>query len=294
MCVSCSHTPAKPSDAGVGPGSGKQDAASSVSNASPGCPCTITSQTVATSPSNRTRTRIGVGEEVTLTVNPGPASWTVSGGNGTLSPSSGSNTSITYTAGDSAGTVTITAHGPNCTCTIVFTVVEPSNWTMKRKLNTNLFHRAGIPECGWKGEAYIHPNDVNFYRVEVREKDSKGVTTGSFHPFEGIYHGNYPPPDRVSPWFPLPTHTDTDGTKADLVDTIYSGYPGSASVGAVPPFHPGTLYFPMVWQWRVGTGATKSFPQVRQEHEISADGRCESRKGGHTEHTTYNDPASTY
>jgi hypothetical protein len=33
---------------------------------------------------------------------------------------------------------------------------------------------------------------------------------------------------------------------------------------------------------------------VRQEHEIFADGRCESRKGSHTERTMYNDSASSW
>jgi hypothetical protein len=47
-------------------------------------------------------------------------------------------------------------------------------------------------------------------------------------------------------------------------------------------------------QWKVGTGAPKDFPVARQEHEIYSTGRCESRKGGNTEHTMYTDPTSGY
>lgn len=256
--------------------------------------CTVTSQTVATSPANRARTKIGVGEEVTLTVTPGPAtSWRITSGDGTVSPASGGST--TFTAGDTAGSVTITATCADCTCTITFSVVEPANWTMKRQPGTNLKHTAGRPDCGWKGIAYIHPNDVNFYRVETREKDSKYVGTGSYASYNGDYHGNYDPPERASDWFPLTRHSEADGSTDDTPDSIYTGLPSAAQTGNAPPFKVGAGHFPITWQWRVvGKAKIHDFPTVRQEDEIFADGRCESRKGGHTEHTMYTDPASSY
>lgn len=260
------------------------------------CPtCTITSQTVATSPANRARTRIGVGEEVELTVSPGPATWAITSGTGTLSPSSGSHSKVTYTAGDTAGIVIMTATGAGCSCTITFTIVEPSSWTMKRKPGSNLKHTHGRPDCGWLASAEIHPNDVNFYRVQIREKDSLSVATGSYNPsHNGKYHGNYPPPDRVSPWVPLISHSETDGSAMGATDTVYSGYPSTTATGTAPPFNVGTYYWPITWQWKVGTGAVHNFPSVRQEHEIFANGKCESRKGGHTESSMYNDATSTY
>jgi hypothetical protein len=255
--------------------------------------CTITSQTVATSPSNRARTKIAVGEEVELTVNPGPATWAITSGSGTLNPNSG--TKVTYTAGDAAGSATIKATGPGCSCTITFTVVEPSNWTMKRQPNTKLKHTNGRPDCGWKGIMYVHPNDVNFYRIETREKDSTYVGTGSYASYNGDYHGNYPPPDRVSAWFPISRHSETDGSTDDTPDTIYTGLPSPAATGTAPPFKSGSGYFPITIQWRVvGSGNIHDFPAVRQEDEIFSNGRCESRKGGNPEHTMYNDPTSTY
>jgi hypothetical protein len=141
---------------------------------------------------------------------------------------------------------------------------------------------------------YVHPNDVNFYNIETREKDSKYVGTGSYSGYNGDYHGNYPQPDRVSAWFPITRHSASDGSTDDVPDTIYSGDPGAAVTGAAPPFNIGSGHFPITMQWRVGTGTAKNFPVSRQEDEIFSNGKCESRKGGNTEKTMYNDPTTTY
>jgi len=278
------------------PDSGSKPAAKGGSGDA-GCPgCTITSKTVATSPANRARTRIGVGEEVELTVNPGPATWKITSGGGGLSPKRGSHTKVNYTAGDTAESVTITAKGKDCTCTITLTVVEPASWTMKKKSGTNLKHTNKRPDCGWKGIMYVQPKDVNFYNIKTREKDSQMVTNGSYSPFKDVWHGNYPPPDRASAWFPVTRHSTTDGSTDDAPDQIYSGDPGAAATCAAPPFKAGTAHFPITMQWKVGTGSAKDFTVTNQEHEIfgDADGKCESRKGGNTESTKCNDPTSTY
>lgn len=257
--------------------------------------CTIRSQTVATSPSNRARTRIGVGEEVRLTVNPGPATWSITSGVGSLNPTRGRHTRVTFTASDTAGSVTITAAPSGCTCRITFTVVAPSNWTMTQQTGTNLKHTHGRPDCGWKGIGWYHPNDVNFYNIETRELDSRSIATGSYHPsHHNDWHGHYPPPERVSDWFPVVSYNTSRGSTDNAPDDIYSGYPNTAATGSAPPFNIGNYYWPITWQWRVGTGTARNFPVQRQEHQIFATGRCESRKGGNTEHTMYNDPTSSY
>jgi type VI secretion system secreted protein VgrG len=273
------------------PAAGPEPAATGGSGTRGCSGCTITSQTVATSPADRARTRIGVGEEVRLTVNPGPATWSITSGTGSLNPTRGSHTTVTYTADDTAGSVTITATGSGCSCTITFTVVAPSNTTMEKAPGTNLRHTNGRPDCGWKGKQWIHPDDVNFYNIERREVDSNAVCTGSYMPFNNVLHGNYP--GGYGSWFGIDTHDPAKGSRAAMTDNIYSGDPGAGATGAAPPFNVGTMYFPIVYQWRVGTGTAHNFPAIRQEHEIFANGRCESRKGGNTESTMYNDPTST-
>jgi hypothetical protein len=142
---------------------------------------------------------------------------------------------------------------------------------------------------------FVHPNDVNFYNVEVREVDSQCVAHGSYTGFANLWHGSYPPPDRVSGWLTITmaNHTDTDGSKVNSRDNIYTGDPGAAATGAAPPFTAGDHHFPITFQWHVGSGTAHNFTAVRQEAEIFTTGRCESRKGGNTEDTQHSDPTST-
>ena len=86
-------------------------------------PLTITSVTDATSPANRARTALGVGEVVTLTVSPGPATWAITTGGGTLSPG-GSQTNVTFTAGENAESVVITATSGASSGMIQFNVMQ--------------------------------------------------------------------------------------------------------------------------------------------------------------------------
>lgn len=258
-------------------------------------PCTIVSETFKSSPVDRTRTKVGVGEEVKITVTGNPATWEISGG-GSISPSTGTQSSVTFTADKVAGSATITATGSGCGCvnTITFTVVEPSDFTMRRK-GATLEHKNPRPDCGWTGLVYVHPNDVNFYRVRIREMDSQAVTTGSYNVplLTGAYHGNYPLPARASSWFALTSHTEKRGSKGALEDHIYSGYPPSAATGNAPPFNVGTMHFPMTWQWRVaGTTEKHNFPGFRQSHRINTAGSCRSSKAGNSENALYSDPTS--
>lgn len=261
--------------------------------------CTITSKTIASSPSNRARTRIAVGEEVELTVSPGTATWSISTGTGKLSSTSG--TKVTFTADDKAGSVNITANSSGCSCKIQFTIVIPSSFTMKREPGTNLKHTRNRPNCGWFGVIFVHSNDVNFYNIQVREKDSKCVSSGSHSVFKGLPHGRYPPPDYASSWLTISmsTHSSSDGSKVNTSDNIDTGDPGIAAGavpphGTAPPFIAGEHHYPITFQWRVkGKTSIYDFPVVRQEAEVFTNGKCESRKGGNTEPTMYSDPTST-
>lgn len=159
---------------------------------------------------------------------------------------------------------------------------------------SGISHTAGHPDSGFRGEFYVHPNDVNFYAIDFREMDSQAVTTGSFASQAGRYHGNYPLPTRAGPWGAITGHTDADGSHVGLLDTVTSGYPSSGDTGSAPPFNVGTKYWTIPTQWKVGTGAPKALPLQVQNHEIFATGRSESQKGGVTVSKMYNDPASGF
>jgi uncharacterized Zn-binding protein involved in type VI secretion len=253
---------------------------------------TITSETVARKPADRTRTKIGVGEEVRLTYSLGEATWSISG-DGELSSTSGSQ--ITFTATDAAGSVTITGTGGGTSADISFEVVGPASWHMYKKSGTNLQHINGRTDCGFFTTVYLHPNDVNFYRVEVRETDSQAVSTGSFNVgiFANQWHGGYPLPDRVSGWLPANNHTDRYGTSIGGHDHVYSGAPAVSVVGSAVPFVPGTKSYPILWQWHViGRRRAHNLPGTRQVHAITADGRCASSKAGYSNSCLFSDPTS--
>lgn len=244
--------------------------------------CTITSETAVSVPANQARTTIGVGEDVYLNCSDGGVTWTVAG-EGVLSGNSGA--SVTFRAGRRAGSVTITADGPTCTCSITFTVIAPSGVFMEPKDGSPLKHHDGRPDCGYFGKFYLQPDTVSFKNLEVREKNSKCAADGFFKKFDGITHQGAG--QTESPWFTMYDCIAGKGTPANLDDRIYSGDPG----GAGPPFEAGTMTFPIVWEYRVWGGAATALNQFEQKHVVDAAGKCTTSKDGASASRVPDDPA---
>jgi len=242
--------------------------------------CQITSETASATPSDRARTTIGVGEQVTLTFSLGSADWVLSGP-GTLSWTSGS--SIVYTAGDRAGSATISATGSGCTASITFTIVEPSGILMSRI--SLVRHLNGAPDCGFLARPYLLPNTVSFYRVEVREQNSRATVSGYYQPFNGVTH--QPATQTESDWYTVGECCEGLGSPADCHDQIYSGY-------TELPVQAGLMTFPITWDFCVETGAAKAMPGFEQRHTVTPSGDCTTSKGGASETTQLNDPTSGY
>lgn len=294
MCFNETPTPSQPSKTP----NGSQPSGGATQPCHPAC--TLTSETFASSPPDLTRTKIGVGEEVTLEITGNPATWAITSGSGTLSPNSGTHNLVIFKAGElnESATITATCSGCSCVNTIIFTVVQPSGWTMVQKPGSGIRHVNGVPSCGFLGNMYLQPTDVNFYNTENRELDSLSVGSGSYNPsHHGKYHGGYLPPDRASNWFPITSHNITDGSTDGGDDQIWTGFPTPPAVlgASPPPFNVGTSYFPITMQWRViGSANIYDFPVQRQESEIFADGKCEIRKGGTTKSSMYSDADSSW
>ena len=256
---------------------------------------TLTSETYAISPADRTRTRVGVGEEVTLVYAPGGATWTIAG-EGAISFNDGDEAieAITFTAGDIAGSVTITATGQYGACSLTFDVVAPSHITIHKKSGTPLKHEFQFVENGFQGLVYLHPNDVNFYRLKIREKDSRAVGTGCCAVATGVLHGHYRTPDpaggeNVSRWISITHHSDAYGSNTSTADTISLRLPHDFS-GTDEPFRPGELSCTIVWHWQVnGRHRVGHFPAIHQVNTGFIDGKCQSRKGGDTRFSRFDD-----
>jgi len=243
-------------------------------------PCTLTSETVATQPSNRARTKIGVGEQVDLTVSGGSATWSVSGG-GRLSATSGGT--VRFTAGDRAASATITAQAPGSTCSITFTIVEPSGVSMTRYPGTGIKHSVNRPDVGIQTAIYFLPDDVSFYRLQYHEVDVPCVCTGVYMPFNGVGHDPHPATLSLSQDVVAGL-----GTKCNAMDSVYSGDPGTPA-----PFAPVVETFPIPYEYKVIGGAWHRFATVNQVCALAGTNLTAS-KAGAAGATTVAAATSTY
>jgi len=147
-------------------------------------------QTVATSPADRTRTKVGVGEVVDLTVVPPSVpgvEWHLFGG-GAISSNSGLST--TFTADERASESHVQGVVAGVSCTVHFNVVEPTGQTIEQAAGTGVWHVQGKPSVGFQGTPYIHPDDVSFQFIQVREGAVAGVGTGFFSIIDGLVHAD--------------------------------------------------------------------------------------------------------
>ena len=129
---------------------------------------TIKTETVAVVPSDRSRKKLGVGEMVSLTLEPSllnPVTWSLSG-DGALSATSGNP--VTFTACDHATTSSITATYSGGSCSVGFTVVEPTGETAVKSGSDDTFP-SGVQGAGMRLEITIYPTDVSFDQVESQE-----------------------------------------------------------------------------------------------------------------------------
>jgi hypothetical protein len=147
-------------------------------------PCDISSQTVATMPPNSDRTALGVGEQVTLTTTTGSI-WTKTG-NGSLSGSTG--TSVTYTAGPTAGSATVVVVGRLRSCTAastIFTIITP---TVSHYNILQTYHSLGYADVGFETNIYEGPNNVSFYNTYTQEAPATYSASGVYGCWNGTAH----------------------------------------------------------------------------------------------------------
>jgi hypothetical protein len=222
-----------------------------------------------------------VGEEVAVTFSLGSATWTKSGG-GTLSATSGAT--VTYTAPDTGGSVTLTATGSGCTASITFTFVAPSAVNMRIYPGTGTLHTQNRPDIGMKTAIYFGPDDVSFYNIQYHEVDIACVANGVYAPFNGLGHDAHPAT--------LSASTDVvsgSGTRMNARDTVFSGDPATAA-----PFAAGTETYDIPYEYKVGGGSFHRFATVRQQAALAADGTLTATKGGASATKRVSDASSSY
>jgi hypothetical protein len=224
-------------------------------------------------PPDRARTRMAVGERVRVTYSLGGAEWTIAG-DGELSATSGAT--VTFTAPDRAGSVTLTATGSGCSASITFTIVEPSIVRMVKKFTsaTRVRHTLNMPDVGIITNIFIAPSDVNFHRIQWIELEVNFSATGLYACNRPGGNGHFPNPNPLG----MTTHVqERVGTAAAANDNIYSGHCG------IPWSAPltGSMVYPIPWRWRVGgSGSFRPLQTVNQRHTVDAAGLCTATKAG--------------
>ncbi len=203
-----------------------------------GCGTNATLQTLAdaTIPSNRARTKLGVGEKTKLSLIPAPncaVSWGLSGGSGALSATSGS--SITFTAHERASTATVKATVNGIQRTVTYNVVEPASESAVKAI-PDFTYPAGTQGAGMKLDITVHPTDVSFANVEMRELSGPATNiSGYFTDFPPSDLAHSPKPD----WIPLSAQNKWGD------DAAFSGFPS--------PWSAGGFEWDIPVRWRVRT-----------------------------------------
>lgn len=247
-------------EGGFGPEAGQViDAPSQFGSVSP-VVLRLDSTTVATQPAERSRKTVGVGEEVTLTLEPtslSPVTWSISG-EGALDSSSGNP--VTFTAHDRESTATIIATYAGFTCSVSFTVIQPSGVLFE---NVAPIGGGGTPPTQtwigfqYKAGVYIQPDTVNFYNIKLYESNATAQTTG--------YFADKDIPDH-SPNGPHDVAGYTSGKGSSMAPEDWIG--GSASPD---PFSDGTIVWPIDWLYSIGSGLEHTIQTVDQKYTLDVE-----------------------
>ena len=135
---------------------------------------------------------------------------------------------------------------------------------------------------------YVGPPTVNFYRVQVRERDVNVISSGVWSVASFVSTGLLPPGTthlghRPSP-VPEPIGPDWlagYGTALNHLDDNDSG-----DSGVPPPFPASHEIYNIPWEFRAGNCGWTRFTTVTQRATLDAAGNLRITKGGASAHTT--------
>jgi hypothetical protein len=221
-------------------------------------------------PANRARTTIGVGEEVDLNFQPGlpagiAAAWSTTAG--TLSYANGPLNRLTAPERKNTATVKATIRGE--TCSIDFSVEEPTGINATVRGAADYFPVHPAVGAGMHMDVVLQPNAVSFYRVQVKEP---GETTAGK---EGYFTVHEPPShsgNGADKWHEV--YFDNKITDEDFDHASSYGWPIGESGKYTWPIHP-------IW-CVVGSSSTKALSGwTDQKHTLSEDGTMKVEKLGH-------------
>ena len=236
-------------------------------------PIELTVKTDAKLPSQN-RTTIGVGEGITIYSNV-PVLWEVQSNliNPATIKSLEHSKSITLTALDQAGTVTINAKNNYDSKSITLSIITPTQIKFQK---IKEIHTKDVLDSGFIANLYAYPDTVNFGTLQFAELESNAVANGILAEGNGQPHGKYE--DGRSSFFGASTTVIQGlGTRLIMTDTVYGGqneYPIP-----LPLDEGGQASYEIEFIWTLNNQNICKIPSIiRQSTVITRDGYITTQK----------------
>jgi hypothetical protein len=181
----------------------------------------------------RSKTRFGVAEFVDLSFTATPPTgardlgdlrWFIASGGGALAPKPGNVGTALYTAGLTAGDVTLVlkvVSGPKAGATVAtetITVVAPTGAVMKQVPGTHIWHDQGTWSVGFLGNIFLQPTDVSFRNIEFLQGACHAAAKGY------LTHAD-PQVHALGLRVKVGVGNATKGTQVMCTDTVSTGHP---------------------------------------------------------------------
>jgi hypothetical protein len=211
---------------------------------------------------------------------------------GALSGTAGNDGTGLYTAGDTAGEVTLVVKvvsGPQAGAIVArktITIVAPTDAVMVQAPNTYIYHQHGTYTVGFLGDIFLRPKDVSFENIHFQEGTCKAESTGYLTRLHPQCH-------------PLGNVCHVSGGDAENGSQVY----GTDTVWAGPLFRPyadGDFKWAIPWRYGApipspGMPTTTRFTTAIEHATSDATGRAMiEKKGAGPFFADANDPTSGY
>ncbi len=239
----------------------------------------IITRTEAEHPDDRERKTIGVAEQVELFARPwiGTCTWKATGDYRAFIPLLHN---ATLYAGDREATVQIEATikttkeetivPKSISCSVTFSVIEPSFIEMINQPGKPERHSHGIPSAGFCARVFILPTTVCFKNIVIYEGVAYYYGEGYWAPLNGIKHKEGP----------VGTVSEGDNTHPSIWDAVDSVWKGGL---ATWPVSEGmvTVSIPWIYNATYNPDNPKVFAHVTSTGLTDDTGRTVVSKGGH-------------
>ena len=225
----------------------------------------------------RSAVRFGVSELVRLSFTATPPAtaqelgglrWGIASGGGALSGTAGNDGTGLYTAGVTAGPVTLVLKVLSGTqagatvATVTITVVKPTDAVMVQWPGTHLQHQQWTWSVAFLGKIFLRPTDVSFKNIKFGEGAATAKASGYLKKMDRAPH-------PVGQMVPVGAGNDANGPEVLATDTVGA----DRGQELPPPYAVGDFLWPIPWLWKASIPSPGTTPAefTRAFHHATAD-----------------------